>query len=249
MPLMPPVPIYSDRSFHMALLDSALQLAAERGWAGFSLVEAAWNVKLPVEKLRSYCPAKGNLLLFLNLLADEAVLCCEEEEKKGISLRDKLFDRFMRRFDIFQEYRTGLCAVLHHLPKDPALAALLSAATMDSMHWIADSAGLDRRGLRGLAQLSGLLLIWGQSLHSWEKDTSPDLSETMKILDKALERMERFGLLKEAVSRLGRSGADMEEGFPDFLSETSHRGNSRNDGEGSGELPDHPHNDDRNGDL
>lgn len=183
----------SGGDFDAALLEAAMALVAEQGWARLSLVEAAREAGLPLAQVRAFYPCKAKLLLRLNRLADEAAL---EDESSGGTVRERLFDRFMRRFDVFQEYRDGLCAVMRALPFDPALAALLGAATLDSLRWMADSAGLDRNGLTGIARLQALLAVWTHALRAWEKDATPDLTETMNALDAALARAERFGFLK-----------------------------------------------------
>lgn len=194
-----------------ALIESALHLAGEQGWHRMSLVDAARDAGLPVEHVRSRYPFKALVLLRLNRLADEAALCGDDI---GMPLREALFDLFMRRFDAFQDYRNGLRSVLHSLPRDPALAAFLGAITLESLRWIADCAGLDRRGFSGAARLQGLGMIWTHAIRAWEKDDSPDLSATMNALDQALSRAERFGVLK-ALPRHEEETPDTGGGLPD----------------------------------
>lgn len=198
-----------ERSFDLALLESAMTLAAENGWTHLSLVQAAQEAGLPVAEVRNRYGCKARLLLRLNQLADDAAL----GEDGGRTLRERLFDCFMRRFDVFQDYRDGLRAVMRALPFDPPLAAFLGAATLDSLTWMADSAGLDRKGLGGMVRLQALLAIWTHALRAWEKDTSPDLTDTMHALDTALGRAERFGMLKSVPAE---NSAREEDGLPDY---------------------------------
>lgn len=197
--------------FDRALIESALHLAGEQGWHGFSLVDAARDAGLPIEQVRLRYPFKGIVLVRLNRLADEASL---HDIDSDMTLREKLFDLCMRRLDAFQEYRSGLRKVLHTLPRDPTLAALIGTATFDSLRWIADCAGLDRRGLRGTARLHGLAMVWAHTVRTWEKDDSPDLSNTMNTLDQALNRAEQFGFLK-SISRPVETHEE-EGGLPDY---------------------------------
>lgn len=176
------------------LLQAAFKLAAQEGWHRFKLCDAAKEAHLSSEIMRRFFPFKTSLIFTLNRHADEAALHTIEN---NISLRDRIFESFMQRFDVFQDYREGLRAILHAIPKDPALAAITSTATMNSMRWIADHVGLDRKGILGFARLNTLFLIWLKTLHMWEKDTTPDLSETMNILNLALEKAERHHFLKE----------------------------------------------------
>ncbi|EHH67807.1 hypothetical protein [Gluconobacter morbifer] len=202
-------------AFDLALLQSALTLAGDRGWHRFSLVEAARDAGLPVEKVRALYPVKPLLLLLLGRLADESAL---RDDGNGGTLREYLFDLMMRRFDIFQEYREGLRAVLHALPYDPPLAALLTGATLDSMRWLAEAAGVDCAGLGGIWRVNALAAVWGHAFRAWEKDESSDLSSTMAALDSALGRAERLGILKpsprrkmdEAMANTGLPDHDLE---------------------------------------
>lgn len=204
-----PGPETLDReAFDFALLAAAFDLAARSGWSRLSLVEAAREARLPVETVRARYPFKALLLLRLGRLADESAL---RDEETGESPRARLFDLMMRRFDIFQDYREGLRAVLHALPYDPPLAALLAGATLDSVRWLADAAGLDGAGIGGVLRVNALAAVWAHALRAWEKDDSPDLGKTMAALESALDRAERFGVLKPSPRRrmeeaMGRTG-------------------------------------------
>lgn len=133
------------------------------------------------------------LLTRLGRIADESAL---RDDGAGITVRERVFDLLMRRFDVFQQYREGIRAVLHALPYDPPLAALMAVLTLDTMKWIADVAGVDTEGLRGKIAVNGIAGIWAYTLRAWEKDESLDLSSTMAALDQALDRAERFSLLR-----------------------------------------------------
>lgn len=187
-----------DDAFSIALLQSALSLAADVGWNRMSLVEAARDAGLPVETVRRRYPMKSLILLQLGRMADASAL---RDDGNGGSLRDYLFDLIMRRFDIFQEYREGVRAVLQALPYDPALAGLLAATTFDSMKWLADAAGLDCVGLGGVWRINAVTAVWAHAMRAWEKDESPDLSATMAALDNALDRADRLGVLKPSARR------------------------------------------------
>lgn len=204
-----------DPSFDRAMIDATLQLAQQHGWQRTSLVEAAREAGLPLARVRQRFPFKAMILLHLNRHIDEAALC---GERYGTTVRERLFDLLMRRFDAMQDYRAGLCAVMHTLPRDPALAAFLAATTMESLRWIADAAGLECRGLGGIIRQNALLALWSRTIVSWEKDSSPDLSTTMQTLDQALTRAERLGLLKAASSHhLSDSPLQDEGGLPDYV--------------------------------
>ncbi len=185
--------------FDLALMEAGFSLAAEKGWHRFSLVEAAHRAGLTVDEVRARFPFRHSLLLRLGRLADESAF---RDDGLSGSVRERVFDLFMRRFDVFQQYREGIRAVLQALPAEPGLAVVLSAATFDTMRWMADLGGIDRSGFSGMLRLNGLVGVWGFALRAWEKDESPDLSQTMAGLDQALDKAERFGVLKPSPDHL-----------------------------------------------
>ena len=152
-------------------------------------MDAAREAGLSLDTARKRFGCKTMLLLTLGRLADEAALV--EDGSEG-SVREKLFDMIMRRLDVFQQYREGVRAVLRAVPLDPPLALLLGGATMESMKWLADAAGLDTAGLAGVVRLQALLGVWTLTLRAWDRDDSQDMGLTMAALDQALDRAARF---------------------------------------------------------
>jgi hypothetical protein len=90
-----------------------------------------------------------------------------------------------------QAHRPGVLALLRALRFEPAAAALLTAATLRSMAWMLDSAGISTHGLRGRLRTKGLLAVWLSTIRTWQHDETEDLSATMAALDRALTRAER----------------------------------------------------------
>lgn len=204
---------HHDPLFDRTMIEATLQLAQSVGWQHVSLVDASREAGLPLQQVRQRFPFKTMILLRLNQQIDDAALC---GDSYGTTVRERLFDLLMRRFDAMQDYRSGICAIMRTLPRDPALAAFLAGTTMESLRWIADAATLDRHGLTGLIRLNALLALWSRTLISWEKDDTPDLANTMQTLDGALARAERMGLLKEAPTSLA-STTTSEGGLPDHV--------------------------------
>ncbi|CAI9121857.1 TetR family transcriptional regulator [Brytella acorum] len=198
-------------TFDATFIETAMRMAASDGWARLSLVDVALEVGAPVDAVRSRFPFKYTILLRIGQMADESAM---RDDGMGATLRERLFDLLMRRLDVFQQYREGLRAALHALPYDPALAALLGATTLDTMRWIADLAGIDLSGFGGALRVQAVTGIWTYTLRAWEQDDSPDLATTMATLDKALDRAERFGMLKPSTTRL--TGENDHGSLPDF---------------------------------
>ena len=177
-----------DTEFDTALVAAAFVRAAETGWPGLSIVEAARDAGLPLDRARTRFPGPGAVLARFGVLADAAALA----EPLGESTpRERIFDLLMRRFDVLQQHRDGMLALLRALPLNPALALPLGAATLRSMAWMLETAGLSAAGLRGLVRSNALVGVWLYALRAWKDDDSADLSGTMAALDKALDQAER----------------------------------------------------------
>lgn len=203
---------HDQEEFDATFIHAAMQRAAQGGWQRVSLVEVARDTRLPVDEVRARFPFKHVVLMRLGRIADESAL---RDDGSAGTLRERIFDLLMRRFDVFQQYRDGIRAVLHALPYDPPLTVLLGAATMDTMRWIARIAGIDIDGVQGTLRLQGLIGVWTYALRAWEKDDSIDLSSTMAALDQALDKAERFGVLKETPEHR-MAAAEQGAGIPDY---------------------------------
>ena len=194
--------------FDAALVTSALSLAAEKGWGNFSVQDAARAADLSETEARKRFSCKTGIALALGRMADSAALA--DDAGYG-STRERLFDLLMRRLDLFQAHRAGVRALLKAMPFDPPMVLALGAATLQSMRRIAEAAGLSASGLTGIARASALAAIWTSTFHTWEKDDSPDMGRTMAVLDQALDKAGRWGLLTSSTA-----GQDDEAGLPDL---------------------------------
>ncbi len=171
--------------FDAALVTSAFALAAERGWSGVSVAQAARDAGLPLDRARRRFPGRCAVLLRFGSLADQAALTGAASEGPH---RDRLFDILMRRIDFLQRHRAGVLALMRVLPADPATALALAAASLCSMGWMLEGAGIASHGLRGRLRRKGLLAVWLWTLRAWQRDESEDLSAAMAALDQALSR-------------------------------------------------------------
>ena len=184
--------VMDHEKFDQALIQAMMSRAEALGWRRVTVVDAAREAALPLDEARVRFPTRTTVLLRLGTLADRAALV--DDGSTG-TVRERLFDLMMRRIDVLQQYRGGVQSVLRALPFDPALALLLTAATGDSMAWIAEAAGVDTTGLAGRLRVQGVIAVWLQAVRAWDRDDSEDLSGTMAALDKALDRAERVGRL------------------------------------------------------
>jgi ubiquinone biosynthesis protein COQ9 len=186
--VMPGFAAMNDTDFETALVTAAFRIAGERGWGAVNVVAAAREAGLSLPEARAQFPSRGAILLRFGRLADQAALSGASTDG---SVRDRLFDLLMRRFDVMQRHRAGVKAVLRFLPTHPPAALLLACATRRSMRWMLHAAGVGATGPRGALQVRGLVAVWLWGVRAWERDESEDLSATMAAVDAALKRAEQ----------------------------------------------------------
>jgi AcrR family transcriptional regulator len=177
-----------DEDFDKALVASAFDLLDQVGWRGLSVVQAARAAGLPLDRARARFPAREAILLRFGTLADQVAL--KDAPSEGPS-RDRLFDIVMRRVDALQPSRNGVLALLRTLPGEPALAMMLTCASLRSMAWLLEGAGISATGPIGALRTKGMLAVWLWTIRAWQRDDTIDLSATMAALDVALNRAEQ----------------------------------------------------------
>jgi AcrR family transcriptional regulator len=180
------------------IIEAALDLAAQKGWANVSLADIARGNKLSLADLHEHFGDKADILAGFSRMVDARVLEGLGEIDSEALPRDRLFDILMERFDILNEYRPGLVSVLDSFKLDPKQFIIGLPHLCKSMSWMLEAAGMDTLGLRGAARLAGLSGLYIKNLRVWAGDESPDMGKTMAALDKDLRRAESlansFGL-------------------------------------------------------
>jgi len=167
------------------LIAAVFAQAALRGWPDVSIAEAARTAGVPLGQARARFPGRGAVLLRFGVMADQAALA---NVSMGEAPRERLFDMLMSRFDVLQQHRGGIMALLAAMRTDPGTSLLLYGATLRSMKWMLDGAGIPATGVVGTLRIHGLLALWAYALRAWEGDVSADLSATMAAVDRGLDR-------------------------------------------------------------
>ncbi len=177
-----------DSDLDRALLTGLFEQAALQGWDNASIADAARAASLPLARVRGRFPGKGAALLRFGLIADQSALGLGAADETP---RERLFDMVMRRFDALQHHRDGVLALLRALPRHPGTTLLLHGATLRSMRWLLDAAGVPTGGVAGALRVNGMLLVWLRGLRAWQADESEDLAGVMAAIDKALDQAVR----------------------------------------------------------
>jgi len=174
------------------IVQAAFDLAARLGWRHVTLVDIAGEAKLSLAELYAAYGSKNAILAGFSRAIDSQVLAGAEAPDEEESVKDRLFDALMRRFDAMKPQRDGIAAILRDGAEGPASMLCGAARLARSMAWTLESVGVSASGPAGAIKTKGLLAVYLSTLRIWLRDDSEDMSRTMAALDKRLGRAERL---------------------------------------------------------
>jgi AcrR family transcriptional regulator len=175
------------------ILAAAMAEAAGVGWAQVSLAAIAARAKMKLGDVLRHVPTKAHLLARFADHVDRQALGGVGAIDHAQSVKDRLFDLLMKRFDALQAHRQGVKALMSGVMRDPGEGAMLLGRLARSMESTLAAAGLSPHGLKGLLQVMGLKAAYLAALRAWRQDDSADMAKTMAALDRALGLAERAG--------------------------------------------------------
>lgn len=169
------------------LIDAALRLTVERGWRELTLPEIAAEAEVSLADAYTAFPTKMAILNGFTARIDRQMLA-EGAPDTAETVRDRLFDMVMRRFDALGPYKDAVAVIVDDLPADPLSALAGLPAFGKSMAWTLEAAGVSASGLSGALRIQGLAIIYLTTLRTWLQDDTADAARTMATLDRGLRR-------------------------------------------------------------
>lgn len=173
------------------VVDAAFELAAAKGWRALTLAEIASASGLDLAELRRRYGCKTAILSEFSKRIDAKTLDGLAVDPET-SVRDRLFEVLMRRFDALAPYKPGFLRLIEDCRRDPVLLVACGMTLNRSMGWMLEGAGAGMGGPLGRLRAKGLTAIYLAALRVWKSDESTDLGPTMAVLDKALMRVEKL---------------------------------------------------------
>jgi AcrR family transcriptional regulator len=167
-------------------------MVAAGGWRDLSYAEIAKDAGLSLAAAYEAYPSKAAILTGIGRDIDARLFASLEEDPLDGSVKDRLFDLLMRRFDILNEHRDAYAALAWELPRTPVEGSCLLFQLRRSLGNMLEAAGISASGLRGALRIEGLGAIYACALRVFLKDDTADLSKTMAELDKRLGQVERW---------------------------------------------------------
>ena len=168
-----------DAEFEDKVVETAFSLAEEMPWASVSVSTIAEAMGRPLSDFYGLAPVSELITAWL----DRA--CASEPVDETESLRERLFDIAMLRFERMEDHRTGVMAWQDSWMRHPVRRALAAKFRVKSARWILTIAGEDANALSKAKALvlSGILF---RAEQAWRKEDSPDFTRTMAQLDRDL---------------------------------------------------------------
>ena len=173
------------------ILDGWLATIANEGWSQARIDAAAAAAGATTAEVADEIPDRWTALAAYGRRLDRAALA-EAGSDRDASVRDRLFALLMARFDAGEAHKAATRQSGIAARRDPALALCLGVALIGSTARIAEAAGVATGGLLGPLRVKALAALVLQVSRTWLDDSDPDLAATMKALDTALDRAERW---------------------------------------------------------
>lgn len=171
------------------ILDTALRLAETQGWRGLTLATIAAESGQDLGRVFAEFPNKPAILAAFNRRIDAQILT--EPLDPDSTVRERLFELMMRRFDALGPYRPAIAAILRDTVGDPLAALAGLCAVHRSMSLTLEAAGVSASGPFGRLRAKALGALYLKTLYQWLRHDGGD-DRIMAELDRALARAERF---------------------------------------------------------
>jgi AcrR family transcriptional regulator len=169
---------------------AALDLAQQRDWGDITLADIAQKAGLDLGDLRAEFSCKSGILRAFQIEVDKEVLA-KTKQANG-SVRDRLFDTIMTRFEVLGPYKPALKRIACYLRCRPGETSLLACSTLASQYWMLAGSGAKLGGPSAAVRVAGLAAIYTKVFGVWLEDPSSSADRTMAALDRALNNGERM---------------------------------------------------------
>jgi hypothetical protein len=179
-----------DAAVRRDLARAALTLAASTPWRDITLQRLADAANRPISDL--YGATLGEAIDCVEEAFDRAIAEDIDALDPSQSVRDRLFELMMRRFEAMEGHRAAVLSMEQGADRDPTLLAAAHQRHVRCARWVLALAGLEADGMTGQARAQGLGVIIGQARAAWRADDAGDFAKTMASLDKNLRRAEEM---------------------------------------------------------
>ncbi|MEO1017336.1 MAG: hypothetical protein AAFY56_06550 [Pseudomonadota bacterium] len=197
------------------LLITAIDVLAEKGSAGFDVREIARRTEFDLVLVLEEVGTVGATLRALARHLDHKMVGSGSAwNEEGLSVRERLFELVMQRFDAMSPFKSGLERLTADRRSDP-LPNLQTLCNLDrSAGWMLATAGVNVSGMGGGLRRAAMAQAYARVVRVWLRDSSPDLGPTMAELDKRLAELEDWASGLARFARFDRRRSEDNAGTP-----------------------------------
>ena len=170
---------------------TALRLAASKGWSQVTLEAVAKAAKIPIAGLKTRFRIPADLMPVIAEAIDREAFAAAGQISG--TPQDMLFDLLMARFDVLQRNRKAILSMAEAARQDRRLSCALTRATVSGVYRLIDAAKLKTLPRPILA--AGLGAMYGWVFFVWNRDNSRDMAKTMAAVDRGLRLCSKVVIL------------------------------------------------------
>ena len=175
------------------IIAATLKLATNQPWPEITMADIAEAAKLKPAELMQHFTSKLAILDGFNRQIDDQVAGVFGDASEDETVRDRLFDILMSRFDALQPQKKAIKAILREtVPFDPKASLCGLGAIMRSMALALNLLGIKSKTPLGCIKTKALAAVYVRSFKVWLEDDSADMAKTMAILDDGLAKIENL---------------------------------------------------------
>ena len=139
---------------------------------------------------------KMDLLVAFSEFVDASVKQLFDDDLKDgeISVRERLLEALLIRFDVLAPYKVGIVELMKTFPNSPNFVFTGANSLRLSMEATLAAIGLESNGISRVIRVKGLSMVFLSAICTWSRDDSEDLSATTRVLDKRLKNVEELML-------------------------------------------------------
>ena len=135
------------------------------------------------------------ILHHMTMLDNQAMLETFDDLKDAgeVSIREKILEAILHRFEIYNPHKKAVLSLARSALRNPQLGLELLSKRVAITRRLLMMCGDNPHGWQGEARIRGVVGVMVASARVWQKDETPDLSMTMKEIDRRLEQAEDWG--------------------------------------------------------
>ncbi len=183
------------RPLRDAIIDTALEMADEAGWAHVRLHKVADRLGVTLPEIRAHFPDLDAVANAWLERADDTMLgtaeCADLAEAPA---PERIYAAMIAWFTALSGRRSHLKAILRYKfePSHIHLQAALVVATSRRVQWLREAARLDAAGRQKSVEELGLTVLFGAAVLRWCNDGSENFEATRSFIERRLARADRF---------------------------------------------------------